>query len=81
MRENCTYGSEGGEAKSLPYPYQWSLWRDRSTTNSTSSPPTGRRNAPPDDRLRRGPITTGSCRYAALRPARYQNVEITVMNH
>jgi hypothetical protein len=21
MRENCTYGSEGGEAKSLPYPY------------------------------------------------------------
>jgi hypothetical protein len=23
MRENCTYGSEGGEAKSLPYPYQW----------------------------------------------------------
>jgi len=22
MRENCTYGSEGGEAKSLPYPYR-----------------------------------------------------------
>ncbi len=22
MRENRTYGSEGGEAKSLPYPYQ-----------------------------------------------------------
>ena len=21
MRENRTYGSEGGEAKSLPYPY------------------------------------------------------------
>src|SRR5947207_14480240 len=23
MRENRTYGSEGGEAKSLPYPYRW----------------------------------------------------------
>jgi hypothetical protein len=22
MRENRTYGSEGGEAKSLPYPYR-----------------------------------------------------------
>ena len=22
MRENRTYGSEGGEARSLPYPYQ-----------------------------------------------------------
>ena len=21
MRENCTYGSEGGEARALPYPY------------------------------------------------------------
>ena len=23
MRENRPYGSEGGEARSLPYPYQW----------------------------------------------------------
>jgi len=23
MRENRTYGSEGGEAKSLPYPYRF----------------------------------------------------------
>ncbi len=23
MRENRTYGSEGGEAKSLPYPYPY----------------------------------------------------------
>src|SRR6202790_4055305 len=26
MRENRPYGSEGGEAKSLPYPYQLSRW-------------------------------------------------------
>ncbi len=25
MRENRTYGSEGGEAKSLPYPYRSEL--------------------------------------------------------
>jgi hypothetical protein len=25
MRENRTYGSEGGEAKSLPYPYHWKV--------------------------------------------------------
>ena len=25
MRENRTYGSEGGEARSLPYPYQLCL--------------------------------------------------------
>jgi hypothetical protein len=27
MRENRPYGSEGGEAKSLPYPYHWSQFR------------------------------------------------------
>jgi hypothetical protein len=26
MRENRTYGSEGGEAKNLPYPYQLCVW-------------------------------------------------------
>ena len=29
MRENRTYGSEGGEARSLPYPYHL-LMRERS---------------------------------------------------
>jgi hypothetical protein len=28
MRENRPYGSEGGEAKSLPYPYQKTYTRD-----------------------------------------------------
>src|SRR6202140_1915262 len=27
MRENRPYGSEGGEAKSLPYPYRWNWSR------------------------------------------------------
>ena len=27
MRENRPCGSEGGEAKSLPYPYQWCMRR------------------------------------------------------
>ena len=29
MRENRTYGSEGGEAKSLPYPYRHQLEKPR----------------------------------------------------
>src|SRR6202140_2854976 len=38
MRENRTYGSEGGEAKSLPYPYRVEAMRD-------SSPPPEIRDA------------------------------------
>jgi hypothetical protein len=30
MRENRPYGSEGGEAKSLPYPYRPMGWHDTS---------------------------------------------------
>jgi hypothetical protein len=32
MRENRPYGSEGGEAKSLPYPYQSGKIRHSLTT-------------------------------------------------
>ena len=31
MRENRTYGSEGGEAKSLPYPYRKARFRSPKT--------------------------------------------------
>ena len=32
MRENRTYGSEGGEAKGLPYPYRASWSKETSMT-------------------------------------------------
>ena len=39
MRENRTYGSEGGEAKSLPYPYQSGMLRFRTSLRQTDPIP------------------------------------------
>ena len=41
MRENRPYGSEGGEAKSFPYPYQWVATRGRRTGNPACKPNPG----------------------------------------
>jgi hypothetical protein len=37
MRENCSYGSEGGEANSLPYPYPAENLCDATTVSTLGS--------------------------------------------
>ena len=41
MRENRTYGSEGGEAANLPYPYQVGLTAGQQQTQKSKSPGEG----------------------------------------